>query len=166
MTNRLIGSGPIRPPVRPSKDQSGVLQAIDHSVAGSMTAQPPGFHPSALQVATHGQQMASFSGGLIPLQTCNRRILQPQPTGRSWRENFEEISRHIHLDSYSCVFFQCRRIMWVYIYIYICVCVCVCVFYYHFTPGEFFTPALTGCLSLESERQVSTGLKDSSQYSG
>ena len=42
MTSRLIGPGPIRPPVRPSKDQRGVLQAIDHSVAGSMTAQPPG----------------------------------------------------------------------------------------------------------------------------
>ena len=47
MTSRLIGSGPIRPPVGPSKGQSGVLQAIDHSVAGSMTAQPPGIRPSA-----------------------------------------------------------------------------------------------------------------------
>ena len=63
MTSRLIGSGPIRPPVRPSKDQSGVLQAIDHSVAGSMTAQPPGIRPSALRVATHGQQVASLGGG-------------------------------------------------------------------------------------------------------
>ena len=40
MTSRLIGLGPIRPPVRPSKVQSRVLQAIDHSVTGSMTAQP------------------------------------------------------------------------------------------------------------------------------
>ena len=60
MTNRLIGSGPIRLPVRQSKGQSGVLQAIDNSVAGSMTAQPPGIRPSALQVATHGQQVASL----------------------------------------------------------------------------------------------------------
>ena len=81
MTSRLIGSGPIRPPVRPSKDQSGVLQAIDHSVAGSVTAQPPGIRPSALRVATHGQQVASL-GGITPLQRCSRRILQPQPTGR------------------------------------------------------------------------------------
>ena len=69
MTIRLIESGPIRPPVWPSKDQIGVLQAIDHSVAGSMTAQPPGIRPSALRVATHGQQVASFGGGgLTPLQ--------------------------------------------------------------------------------------------------
>ena len=61
-TSRLIGSGPIRPPVRPSKGQSDVLQAIDHSVTGSMTAQPPGIHPSALRVATHGQQVASLGG--------------------------------------------------------------------------------------------------------
>ena len=65
-TSRLIGSGPIRPPVRPSKGPSGVLQAIDHSVAGSMTAQPPGIRPSALRVATHGQQVASL-GGVLPL---------------------------------------------------------------------------------------------------
>ena len=40
---------PIRPTVRPNKGQSGVLQAIDRSVAGSMTAQPPGLRPSPLQ---------------------------------------------------------------------------------------------------------------------
>ena len=40
-TSRLIRPGPIRQPVRPSKGQSGVLQTIDHSVARSMTAQPP-----------------------------------------------------------------------------------------------------------------------------
>ena len=62
MTSRLIGLGPIRPPVRPSKGQSGVLQAIDHSVAGSMTAQLPGIRPSALRVATHGQQVAPWGG--------------------------------------------------------------------------------------------------------
>ena len=83
MTSRLIGSGPIRPPIRPSKGQSDVLQAIDHSVAGSMTAQPPGIRPSALRVATHGQQVASLGGGdLTPLQRCSWRILQHQPTGR------------------------------------------------------------------------------------
>ena len=65
-TSRLIGSGPIRPPVRPSKGQSDVLQAIDHSVAGSMTAQPPGIRPSALRVTTHGQQVASLEG-VLPL---------------------------------------------------------------------------------------------------
>ena len=81
MTSRLIESGPIRPPVRPSKGQSGVLQVIDRSIAGSMTVQRTGIRPSALRVATHGQQVASL-GGLIPLQRCNRRILQPQPTGR------------------------------------------------------------------------------------
>ena len=58
--SRLIGSGPIRPPVRPSKGQSDVLQAIDHSVAGSMTIQTPGFRPSTLRVATHGQQVTSL----------------------------------------------------------------------------------------------------------
>ena len=66
MTSWLIGSGPIRPPIRPSKGQSGVLQAIDHSVAGSMTAQPPGICPSTLQVTTHGQQVASLVGGSYP----------------------------------------------------------------------------------------------------
>ena len=62
-TSRLIGSGPIRPTVRPSKGQSSVLQAIDHSVVGSMTAQPPGSRPSALRVAAHGQQAAPLVGG-------------------------------------------------------------------------------------------------------
>ena len=52
--------GSIRPPIRPSKSQSGALQAIDHSVTESMTAQLPGFHPSVLRVATHGQQVASL----------------------------------------------------------------------------------------------------------
>ena len=56
-TNRLIGSGPIRP-----NGQSSVLQAIDHSVAGSMTAQPPGSCPSALRVAAHDQQAAPLGG--------------------------------------------------------------------------------------------------------
>ena len=66
MTSRLIGLGPIRPTVRPSKGQSGVLQAIDLSVAGSMTAQPPGIRPSALRVTTHDQQVASFGWGSKP----------------------------------------------------------------------------------------------------
>ena len=47
-TIRLIRSGSIRPPIKPSKGQSGMLLAIDHSVAGSMTAQPPGSRLSAL----------------------------------------------------------------------------------------------------------------------
>ena len=62
MTNRLIGLGPIWLPVRPSKGESSVLQGIDHSVAGSMTAQPPGIRPSALRVATHSQQVALIGG--------------------------------------------------------------------------------------------------------
>ena len=48
--------GHIRPPVRSSKGQSGALQVIDHSVSGSMTAQPPGLRSSVLRVAAHGQQ--------------------------------------------------------------------------------------------------------------
>ena len=93
MASRLIGSGPIRLSVRPSKGQNGVLQAIDHSVAGSMTAQTPGFRPSVLRVAPHGQQVASLGvGGLTPLQRCSRRILQPQPTGRfSFEKNLNKL---------------------------------------------------------------------------
>ena len=81
MTSQLIGLGPIQPPVRSSKGQSGVLQAIDHSVTRLVTAQPPGIHPSALQVTTYGQQMASFGGGRTPLERCGQCISQPQPTG-------------------------------------------------------------------------------------
>ena len=44
-----------------------MLQAIDHSIAGSMTAQPPGIRPSALRVATHGRQVPSLVGGVLPL---------------------------------------------------------------------------------------------------
>ena len=36
------------------------------TVTGSMTAQPPGIRPSALRVATHGQQIASLGGGSYP----------------------------------------------------------------------------------------------------
>ena len=61
-SSRLIGSGL----TRPSKDQSGVLQVIDNSVAGSMTAQPPGFRPSALRVTTNSQQVASLGWGSYP----------------------------------------------------------------------------------------------------
>ena len=39
-------------------------------------------------------------------------------------------------------------------------------YYYYYTPGEFFKPALADGLSLESEwQQISSGLRDSSQYS-
>ena len=48
--------GPIRTPA----GLSGVFQAIDHSAAGSMTAQSPGFRPSALRLATHGQQVTTW----------------------------------------------------------------------------------------------------------
>ena len=51
--------GPIRPLVRPSKGQSGVLQVIDDSVARSVTAQPPEFRSSALRVTALGRQVAS-----------------------------------------------------------------------------------------------------------
>ena len=96
-TSRLIRSYPIQPPVRSSKGQSGVLQAIDISVAGSMTAQPPGIRPSALCVATHGHQMASLWGwgGLSSLQRCSRRILQPQLTGRMQHLN-SQCKRETH----------------------------------------------------------------------
>ena len=53
-------------PIRPSKGQSDVLQVIDHSVTGSMTAQSPRFRNSALRVATQGQQMASFERRSYP----------------------------------------------------------------------------------------------------
>ena len=64
-TSQLIESGRIQPPLRPSKGQSSVLQAIDHSVARSMTAQPPGSHSSALRVTAHGQK-AALLGGSYP----------------------------------------------------------------------------------------------------
>ena len=82
-TSRLIGSGLLDPPpVRPSRGQSSVLQATDHSVAGSMTTQPPGFRSSALRVTAHDQQVTPLRGGLTPLQRCNRCILQRQQTRR------------------------------------------------------------------------------------
>ena len=87
-TSRWIGLGPIRLPVIPSKGQSSVLQAIDHSVAGSMTAQPPGSRPSALRVATHGQQVAPL-GCLTPLQRCSRHILQLQPIERLSTQHYK-----------------------------------------------------------------------------
>ena len=59
-TSRFIGSGSIQLPVRPSKGQSDVLQAIDHSVAGSMTAQRAGFRPNVLRVTIYSQQVASL----------------------------------------------------------------------------------------------------------
>ena len=65
-TSRIIGLGPIRPPVRPSKGQSSALQYIDHSVAESMTAQQQGSRPSALRVAAHGQQAAPLEVGSYP----------------------------------------------------------------------------------------------------
>ena len=58
--------------VTPSKGQSSVLQAIDHSVARSMTAQPPGSRPSALRVAAHGQQAIPLAGGFTPRQRCSQ----------------------------------------------------------------------------------------------
>ena len=48
------------PNARQTKGQSSVLQAIDHSVAGSMTAQPPRIRPSVLRIATHDQQVGSW----------------------------------------------------------------------------------------------------------
>ena len=80
-TSRLIRSGQIHQPVSRSKGQKGMLQAIDHSVAGSMTAQPPGSCLSALRVAAHSQQVAPSCRCLIPLQRCSWCILQPQLTG-------------------------------------------------------------------------------------
>ena len=83
--------------------QSGVLQVIDHSVAGSMTAQPPGFRPSALQIATHGQQVVLLGGGLTPLQRCSWHILQPKPKERECEKH---IDTHTHTHTHTpCSFF-------------------------------------------------------------
>ena len=57
--------GAIRPPVRPGKNQSGVLPVIDHSVAGLMTAQPSELQRSALRAATYGQQVAFLWVGAV-----------------------------------------------------------------------------------------------------
>ena len=53
------------------RGQSGVLQAIDHSDARSMTAQPLGSCPSALWVVAHIQQVVPLVEGLSPLQRCS-----------------------------------------------------------------------------------------------
>ena len=75
--------GLIRPPVRPSKDQSGVLQAIDHSVTRSMTTQPPGFRPSALRVATHDQQVSPLGGFYPSAEVQSGYSTPPGDRGRS-----------------------------------------------------------------------------------
>ena len=67
--------GPIWPPIRPSKGRSGVLQIIAHSVTGSMTAQPTGFHSNAWRVATHSQQVTRLGRGFTPLLRCSWCIL-------------------------------------------------------------------------------------------
>ena len=61
----------------------------------------------------------------------------------------------------------------VYIYIYIYMYIYIYIYpglfkslRFFFIFGKFFTPALADGLSLESEGQVSSGRKDSSQYSG
>ena len=78
------------------EEKSGVMQAIDHSVAGSMIAQPPGIRPSALRVATHGQcGLIVGGGGLTSLQRCSRRILQPQQTGWLSRSNCYHIDYYM-----------------------------------------------------------------------
>ena len=59
--------GTIWPPVRPSRGQCGVLQAIDPSVVRPVTAQPPGLKTSALRFTMHGQQVALLEGGVLPL---------------------------------------------------------------------------------------------------
>ena len=94
------------PPVRPSKGQSGVLQVIDYSVARSMTAQPPGFSFSALRVTTHGQQVASLGRSLTPLQRCSRRILQPQPTGRTANASLSHLCSFLFFRLLDVIAFQ------------------------------------------------------------
>ena len=44
-------------------NQQMTTQAIDHSVAGSVTAQPTGIRPSVLRVATYGQEVGLVGGG-------------------------------------------------------------------------------------------------------
>ena len=53
-TSRLIGSSLSDRLSDQIRAKVVCLQVNDPSVAGSMTAQPPGFCPTALQVATHG----------------------------------------------------------------------------------------------------------------
>ena len=111
MTCRLIGSGPIQPPIRPSKGQSGVLQAIDHSVAGSMTAQPPGICPSALWVTTHGQLVASL-GGSYP----SAEVQSAYSTAPADREITIRREAFIKYYSYASCYIS---VIYIYIYIYI-----------------------------------------------
>ena len=83
--------GPIRPYVRPSKGQSGVLQAIDHSVTWSMTAKPPGSFPSALRVATHSQLVMALDGVLFLSWGAVGVFYSPI----QWGEQYFERSIHI-----------------------------------------------------------------------
>ena len=87
MTSQLIGLG-----------LGGVSQVIDHSVAKSMTAQPPESLSSHLTGRYPQPTDGPIGGCVLPLwRGCSRSILQPQPTGHN-------------------IFIEC-----------LCVCVCVCV---------------------------------------
>ena len=57
--------GPLRPPVQPSKGQSGVL-LIMWPLGQLGHRQPPGSRPKASRVATHGPQVSSFGGRSYP----------------------------------------------------------------------------------------------------
>ena len=69
-------------------------------------------------------------------------------------------------------FFSSQHISVFYLYfiIFACYCrcfICVSSLIYHPGPCEFFAPVFADCLSMKSTRQqVSSGLQDSSQYSG
>ena len=98
MTSRLIGSGWIWPTVRPSKGQSDVLQAIDHSVTGSMTAQPPGIRPSTLRVATHGQQVASLGGSYPSAEVQSAYSTAPADRTMFFYKDEFSITKHTKVD--------------------------------------------------------------------
>ena len=62
MTRPAKWSDRAYPTTHQTKGQSSVLQAIDHTAGGSMTAQLPGSCPSALRITTHSQQVAPLWG--------------------------------------------------------------------------------------------------------
>ena len=76
-----------------------MLQAIDNSVTGSMTAQQPGFCPSAFRVATHGQQVASLGGVAVSIFYC---------TSRQSTHTYIYIYTHTYIYICMYVYIYCR----------------------------------------------------------
>ena len=64
-----------------------VCRKLLTTVTESMTAQPPGFHHSALQVATNGQQVAPLRGSYPSAEMQSVYSTVPaNTTAHSWRE--------------------------------------------------------------------------------